>query len=168
MTTTHHRRLDSPIGTLLLLAGPGGLTEIRFARPGGHELDPGWAEGGPVLEGAARQLDAYFAGTSRDFDLPLAAEGTEFMKTVWRELRRIPFGATISYGELARRIGNPNASRAVGLANGKNPIPIVVPCHRVIGANGELTGFAGGLAVKQALLQHEGATPRTEATLFDT
>ncbi len=163
---TNYLEHDTPIGRLLLLADEAGLTEIRFARDEGHDIEAGWAEGGALVREAARQLDAYFAGTLREFDLPLAAQGTDFMKHVWSELVRIPFGQTLSYGELAQRIGNPNASRAVGLANGKNPLPIVVPCHRVIGANGELTGFAGGLDVKRRLLQHEGCAPPTEASLF--
>ncbi|MDX1983869.1 MAG: methylated-DNA--[protein]-cysteine S-methyltransferase, partial [Bryobacteraceae bacterium] len=102
-----------------------------------------------------RQLDAYFKGALHDFDVPLAPLGTPFQRNVWSALREIPYGRTISYGELARRIGNPSASRAVGLANGSNPIAIIVPCHRVIGANGKLTGFGGGLDVKRKLLDLE-------------
>ena len=102
-----------------------------------------------------RQLTAYFEGRQTTFDVPLKPEGTPFQQQVWEELRRIPFGATISYGELARRIGNPNASRAVGLANGRNPVSILVPCHRVIGANGKLTGYSGGLSRKETLLTLE-------------
>jgi len=165
--TTNYLEHDTPIGRLLLLADEVGLTEIRFAQEEGHAIEAAWTEGSALLEEAARQLDAYFAGTLRDFDLALSAQGTEFMKTVWAELVRIPFGRTVSYGQLAERIGNPKASRAVGLANGKNPLPIVVPCHRVIGANGTLTGFAGGLDLKRRLLEHEGCAPPSEATLFD-
>ncbi len=102
-----------------------------------------------------KQLREYFAGKRADFDLPLAPEGTEFQRSVWRNLQDIPYGETISYGELAKRVGNPKASRAVGAANGQNPIPIVIPCHRVIGANGKLTGFGGGLPTKEALLALE-------------
>jgi methylated-DNA-[protein]-cysteine S-methyltransferase len=105
---------------------------------------------------AVRQLSEYFAGTRRTFHLPLRLQGTEFQQRVWRELTEIPYGETWSYGQLARRIGNPNASRAVGLANGRNPISILVPCHRVIGADGSLTGYGGGLERKQWLLAHEG------------
>jgi methylated-DNA-[protein]-cysteine S-methyltransferase len=101
---------------------------------------------------AVRQLRAYFAGELQAFDLPLAPQGTPFQLAVWKHLCEIPYGETISYGELARRIGNPNASRAVGLANGSNPIPIVIPCHRVIGSNGKLTGYGGGLPIKEKLL----------------
>lgn len=102
-----------------------------------------------------RQLNAYFAGKLESFDLPLAPEGTPFQQKVWKELCQIPYGETISYGELARRIGNASASRAVGLANGSNPIPIVIPCHRVIGSNGKLTGYGGGLDIKEKLLALE-------------
>jgi len=111
----------------------------------------------PILQLARRQLDEYFAGTRTSFDLPLDAEGTAFERRVWDLLRVIPYGTTTSYGELARRLGEPKDARAVGAANGKNPIPIVVPCHRVIGANGDLTGFGGGLERKRWLLEHEGA-----------
>ena len=104
---------------------------------------------------AARQLSEYFSGARTEFDLPLAPEGTEFQRTVWRRLQDIPYGETIAYGELARRVGNPKASRAVGAANGANRIPIVIPCHRVIAANGKLTGFGGGLPIKEALLSLE-------------
>ena len=102
-----------------------------------------------------RQLKAYFAGELENFDLPLSPQGTPFQQRVWGELQKIPYGDTISYGELARRIGNPKASRAVGLANGSNPISIVIPCHRVIGANGKLTGYGGGLPIKEKLLALE-------------
>ena len=108
-----------------------------------------------VLTRAAAQLDEYFAGERRDFDLPLAPSGTAFQVEVWRALARIPFGATCSYGDLARAVGRPAASRAVGAANGKNPIAIILPCHRVIGASGELTGYGGGLPMKRWLLDHE-------------
>ena len=109
----------------------------------------------PLLRRVADQLAEYFAGERRDFDLPLAAPGTAFQKLVWDALVRIPFGEVRSYGELARTLGRPSGSRAVGAANGKNPIAIIVPCHRVIGANGTLTGYAGGLPTKQWLLEHE-------------
>jgi len=149
-------RLDSPVGALLLVSDGRALREIRFdgeERPARPEA--GWQEGGALLERAARQLAQYFAGERRAFDLPLAAGGTDFQRAVWRALERIPYGTTISYGELARRVGNPRASRAVGAANGRNPLPIVVPCHRVIGGDGRLTGFGGGLPIKEALLALE-------------
>ncbi len=111
----------------------------------------------PLLAEAIRQLTAYFEGTLRDFDLPLAPVGTPFQRAVWDELRRIPYGQTRSYGEIARRLGNPRATRAVGMANHKNPISIVIPCHRVIGGNGQLVGYASGLDIQRGLLSLEGA-----------
>src|SRR5205823_1056391 len=125
----------------------------------GPAVGEGWVrkdDAAPFPE-AKRQLAAYFDGVLTEFDLPLALDGTEFQKRVWRALLNIPYGQTISYGELARRIGNPNGSRAVGLANGRNPISIIVPCHRVIGANGKLVGYGGGLPRKEALLNFEFA-----------
>jgi methylated-DNA-[protein]-cysteine S-methyltransferase len=148
---------DSPIGPLLIAGDAHAIAQILFAKDGKPvRPEVGWIESaaGPVGE-AIRQLREYFAGRRREFDLPLSPQGTEFQKSVWRRLQEIPYGATISYGELAKRVGNANASRAVGAANGKNPLPIVVPCHRVIGANGKLVGFGGGLPVKQALLEIE-------------
>ncbi len=122
---------------------------------GGPKLEPAWRrDEGPFTETCA-QLTEYFAGQLHEFDVRLAPAGTEFQKRVWDELYRIPFGASISYGELARRIGQPTASRAVGAANGRNPISIIVPCHRVIGANGTLTGYGGGMDRKKWLLEHE-------------
>lgn len=152
--------LDSPVGPLRLAAADDGLRRIEFPPPRPLSPPPGetWREGRhPLLDETARQLRAYFDGTRRRFDLPLAPRGTAFQLRVWRELARIPYGQTISYGELARRVGNPSASRAVGAANGRNPLPIVVPCHRVIGAGGALTGFGGGLPIKAFLLRLEGA-----------
>ena len=111
----------------------------------------------PLLEQAAAELEAYFAGQLRTFTVPLAPAGTEFQHRVWAALREIPFGKTATYGEIAARVGNPRASRAVGQANNRNPIPILIPCHRVIGASGQFTGYAGGLAVKQKLLALERA-----------
>ena len=146
--------LDTPIGQLLIAAD----NAIRFIGFPNKESrpQPGWKESRKGLVGEAiRQLNEYFAGQRSDFDLPVEPAGTPFQKRVWSLLQEIPFGTTISYGELARRAGNPQASRAVGAANGKNPIPIVIPCHRVIGANGKLTGFGGGLPTKQALLALE-------------
>jgi methylated-DNA-[protein]-cysteine S-methyltransferase len=151
-----YTRIDSPVGPLLLVGDEGGLRQILFvngrysARP-----DPAWKEHPAAFAETIRQLRAYFAGELEDFDLPLAPEGTPFQLEVWRRLRDIPYGGTISYGELARRIKNPKASRAVGLANGSNPIPIIIPCHRVIGSNGKLTGYGGGLPIKEKLLALE-------------
>lgn len=148
--------LDTPIGRLLLVADEHGLRHIDFpCVDQDARIEPGWRRDRRHLGAAIGQLEAYFAGRLLNFELALAPRGTEFRKTVWDELVRIPYGDTISYGELARRIGAPHASRAVGAANGANPLPIVVPCHRVIGANGTLTGFGGGLPTKRWLLEHE-------------
>ena len=141
-----------PFGTLTLCARGDDLVALMLPdRPG--PAAPGGKSA--VLARTARQLDEYFAGKRHDFDLPLAPEGTAFQQRVWRELMKIPFGETWSYGELARAIGRPAAARAVGAANGKNPIAIIVPCHRVIGSNGTLVGYGGGLPTKQWLLGHE-------------
>ena len=151
---------SSPIGNLLLAGDDSALHRIGFPsgsrarRPDAEwQLDPA-----PFVE-AERQLQAYFAGELRCFDLPLCFDGTEFQNQVWRALCDIPWGETITYSELARRVGRPTASRAVGAANGANPLPIIAPCHRVIGADGSLTGFGGGLDTKRFLLRLEGALP---------
>jgi len=159
-----YTHVDSPIGRLLLKSDGVALTGLYMdvpdsgvpavAAPGA----PGWthdADAGPLPQ-VARQLEEYFSGKRRVFDLPLRLEGTLFQQRVWAALTEIPYGATWSYGQLARRIDNPNASRAVGLANGRNPISILVPCHRVIGADGSLTGYGGGVERKRWLLAHEG------------
>lgn len=153
---TSFTQIESPLGVLLLASDEQGLREIQFVN-GRHSVrrKPEWQEDAAALKEPIRQLRAYFAGELEDFDLPLAPQGTTFQQKVWADLCKIPYGETISYGELARRIGNPNASRAVGLANGSNPIPIVIPCHRVIGANGKLTGYGGGLPIKEKLLALE-------------
>jgi methylated-DNA-[protein]-cysteine S-methyltransferase len=152
-TTTSCTRIESPVGPLLLAADDSGLRSIEFMsgrRP--VQANPQWQEDVEPLRETIRQLRAYFAGELESFDLKLAPQGTAFQLSVWNQLCEIPYGETISYGELARRVGNPNASRAVGLANGSNPIPIVIPCHRVIGSNGKLTGYGGGLPIKEKLL----------------
>jgi methylated-DNA-[protein]-cysteine S-methyltransferase len=155
-TQTCYTWIPSPVGRLLLVADESGLLEIAFAEGRtAPVVDPAWINGGALLREPVRQLDAFFAGQLRDFDLPLKPEGTAFQQRVWKLLREIPFGETISYGELARRAGNPAASRAVGLANGSNPIAIVIPCHRVIGSNGKLTGYGGGLQNKRWLIDFE-------------
>ena len=150
---------DTPIGALRLVGDERHLERIDLPNAAVREPDPAWRDHRgalpAALEAAKRQLAEYFEGARRDFDLPLSPEGTAFQRRVWIELRRIPYGKTISYGELARRIGKPTASRAVGAANGRNPLAIVVPCHRVICADGTLTGYGGGLPVKQALLSLE-------------
>lgn len=144
---------DTPIGCLELEACAQGLTRIRFLETPTEPID---ARGElPHLEQAALQLGEYFEGRRRDFDLPLAPEGTAFQRLVWAQLLRVPAGFTRSYGDIARRLGKPTAARAVGLANHRNPLPIVVPCHRVVGANGSLTGYSGGLDKKRALLDLE-------------
>jgi methylated-DNA-[protein]-cysteine S-methyltransferase len=148
--------IESPIGRLLLVADDDGLREIAFAEGRtAPVVHPSWTCGGAFLREPVHQFHAFFAGELRDFDLPLNPQGTAFQQRVWKLLREIPFGETISYGELARRTGNPAASRAVGLANGSNPISIVVPCHRVIGSNGKLTGYGGGLENKRWLIDFE-------------
>ncbi|MHB1862698.1 MAG: methylated-DNA--[protein]-cysteine S-methyltransferase [Gemmatimonadaceae bacterium] len=157
--------MPSPVGVLTLAASAAGLVGVYFERhqhgPPPHEQSrwvPDRGQSNPesvVLARARDQLNAYFDGTLTRFDLPLAAEGTPFQRQVWDALRRIPFGSTMSYGALARALGRPTATRAVGAANGRNPISIVVPCHRVIGADGSLTGFGGGMERKRWLLEHE-------------
>ena len=151
-----YTRIESPVGPLVVAADDAGLRRIEFVN-GRHpaQPDPQWQEDAEPLHETLRQLRSYFAGELETFDLRLAPEGTPFQLTVWNQLCKIPYGETISYGELARSIGNPNASRAVGLANGSNPIPIVIPCHRVIGSNGKLTGYGGGLPIKEKLLALE-------------
>jgi methylated-DNA-[protein]-cysteine S-methyltransferase len=153
-------RIPSPVGELTLTASEHALTGVYFptsrhGRPPRDERGDGTDN--PHLIAARNQLAEYFAGNRTAFDLPLDASGSDFERQVWTLLRAIPYGATTSYGELARRLGDVKLSRAVGAANGKNPIPIIVPCHRVIGANGDLTGFGGGIDRKRWLLEHEGA-----------
>lgn len=151
---TVHMRLDTPIGELTLIARDGALAGVRFPPPGPPPA--GSVEGSvPVLERAARQLREYFDGERTSFDLPLALDGTAFQQAAWRALADIPYGETVSYGEQAARLGRPDAVRAIGAANGANPVPIVLPCHRVIGADGSLTGFGGGLQTKRRLLDLE-------------
>lgn len=167
---TYFTMLPSPVGDLLIAANADALTAVYFENPRyGPVSREGWVEKeNPVLREAVRQLREYFAARRREFDLPLEPEGTGFQKRVWNELQRIPFGRTISYGTLAASIGQPTASRAVGLANGHNPISIIVPCHRVIGANGSLTGYGGGLDRKRWLLEFEqGGSLRLEALHSD-
>ena len=156
--TDCYQWIGSPVGRLLLVAGDDGLREVWFEK-GRTEpvIDAAWKRGGACLREPERQLNAYFAGELEHFDLTLRPQGTPFQLRVWQLLQDIPFGETISYGELARRCGNPAASRAVGSANGSNPIPIIIPCHRVIGSNGKLTGFGGGLETKRWLLDFEGS-----------
>lgn len=156
MGETLYTFMESPIGRLLLAGDGQRLSCIGFPRGKGVVTPrPQWRRDDDAFGRAKEQLREYFDGTRREFDLPLDLRGTGFQLMVWRELARIPYGETISYGELARRIGQPDASRAVGAANGTNPIPIIIPCHRVIGANGSLTGFGGGIETKKWLLALE-------------
>ena len=140
---------NSPLGPLTLTEADGALARLDF----GGEEGSAWT---PLLRQAAAQLEEYFAGSRTAFDLPLAPKGTDFQRRVWDALREIPYGQTRSYGELAAALGNSKASRAVGMANNKNPLPIFIPCHRVIGSNGALTGYAWGMDIKARLLQLEG------------
>lgn len=149
---------QSPLGQILLVANNDAVTGLHFV---GEKYYPGVADdwqrkpNAKMLVRARKQLDEYFAGKRKDFDLAVDPAGTTFQREVWRALQKIPYGATLNYGALAQRIGQPTASRAVGAANGRNPISIVIPCHRVIGANGDLTGYAGGMERKAALLRLE-------------
>jgi methylated-DNA-[protein]-cysteine S-methyltransferase len=150
-----YTRMESPVGPLLLAASEAGLQGIIFENGRRAQPGPSGQEDARPLQEVIRQLRAYFAGELEAFDLALAPEGTPFQRKVWQKLCDIPYGKTISYGELALRVGNPKAARAVGLANGQNPIPIVIPCHRVIGSDGKLTGYGGGLPIKEKLLALE-------------
>ena len=153
LSYTYH---DSPIGRLLLAGTDTNLCVLSFPS-GSRAQDPeeNWQENKAPFSETSRQLDDYFDGKRLDFDLPLLPHGTTFQQSVWEQLVAIPYGETISYGELATRIGNRNASRAVGAANGANPIAVIIPCHRVIGADRSMTGFGGGVDLKRRLLNHE-------------
>jgi len=167
MQPVHFRTMESPVG-LLTLAGSGGrLRHLRMVDQTYEPSHDGWEADDTHFDDAVAQLEAYFAGDLLDFDLELDLVGTEFQRRVWAALLRIPYGETRSYGQIAFDIGSPGASRAVGLANGHNPIGIIVPCHRVIGANGSLTGYGGGLARKKQLLEMERNRLFPAATLFD-
>jgi len=159
MTEIQHGRLSSPIGPIEVTVNDrGAVISISFV----EEADTEIGETGSACATAVRQLEEYFRGERRRFELELAPEGTEFEHRVWTDLRRIPFGSTDTYGEIARRLGDPDAARAVGVANARNPIAIVVPCHRVIGSDGDLTGYAGGLDRKKWLLDMESGQARLE------
>jgi methylated-DNA-[protein]-cysteine S-methyltransferase len=161
-----HATIDTPIGPLTLIADDDGLRGVRFATERARlpADEPADADH-PVLVETARQLGEYFAGERQEFDLPLRPAGTPFQLAAWRALTTIPYGRTVSYGEQARRLGDAGRARAVGAANGSNPLPIVVPCHRVIGADGSLTGFGGGMERKQLLLGLEAETAGTKLPL---
>lgn len=158
--TVFYELLRSPVGELLLVGNEQGLKILSF-QDGRHPqaIDPQWEKDRKPFQLVISQLEAYFKGCLTRFTVKLSPGGTNFQQGVWKALRRIPYGKTVSYGDIAKQIGNPHASRAVGAANGQNPISIIVPCHRVIGANGKLVGYGGGLPIKQSLLaleQHPG------------
>jgi len=152
---------STPVGRLVVAGDNSGLRHVAFGKS--HfsspavQPQPDWERNDKKLREPVKQLTAYFAGKLKNFELPLAAEGTEFQKSVWKALCQVLYGKTASYGDIARTVGNPGASRAVGLANGRNPLAIVVPCHRIIGSGGQLVGYGGGLKHKKTLLQLEGA-----------
>ena len=154
-----YRTVSTPLGDITAVADDVGLTQVILAGDDGSVLSEA-TEGGPIVDAATQQLAEYFAGERMAFDVPLAPQGTEFQQTVWTALGDVPFGTTATYGEIARAIGQLTASRAVGAANGRNAIPIFIPCHRVIGASGELTGYSGGggIETKRRLLDHESGT----------
>ncbi|MHB8055173.1 MAG: methylated-DNA--[protein]-cysteine S-methyltransferase [Candidatus Aminicenantales bacterium] len=154
--------LESPIGMIELREMNGRLTDLNFR----EKKTKSAPHPGAVLAAGARQLGEYFAGKRRVFDLPLDLNGTPFQREVWGALQKVPFGETTSYGEIARRIGRPAAVRAVGAANGRNPVSIIVPCHRIVGADGRLTGYGGGLWRKEWLLRHERKYADPDAGLF--
>lgn len=155
--TIYFRSIESPVGTLTAVATDQGLRAVLWPEDErvGFESEPVEAADHPVLDAVASQLGQYFAGERFEFDVPLDLRGTDFQMAVWRALAEIPFGETSTYGDQAHRIGRPKAARAVGAANGQNPVSIVLPCHRIVGKDGSLTGFAGGLDTKRFLLDHE-------------
>ena len=158
------KQLDSPIGRLRLVATDQGLSHLLFDQQVGEDLesdgDEVEADDHPVLAAATAQLAEYFAGRRQEFDIPLDLTGTEFQRAAWSALANVPFGETRSYRQQAEAIGRPKAVRAIGAANGKNPVPIVLPCHRIVGSDGSLTGYGGGLPIKEYLLKHEQAQVR--------
>lgn len=166
----YYTYMDSPFGEILIARNSLGLSHISFQEDPNRK-DPeagGWRFDQQAFDETLAQLRAYFNGDLYHFDLPLAPEGTPFQLQVWQALQTIPYGETISYAELAGKLGKPNAARAVGAANGKNPLPIVIPCHRVIGSNGLLTGYAGGIHIKEALLalEHRGRAKINRQQMF--
>jgi methylated-DNA-[protein]-cysteine S-methyltransferase len=149
-----HTEMESPVGMLHLFAHDTGLTAL-YMNIQRYEMPDGKQGSNPILEQVKQELAEYFDGSRREFTVPIDPQGTDFRKLVWKELMNIPFGKTISYGELAKRLGDPLLTRAVGTANGANPISVIIPCHRVIGSNGHLTGYGGGIERKRWLLDHE-------------
>lgn len=166
---TYYSTIDTPLGELWIAGGASGLSHINLpsqrSLSSAHRESSGWQRDETAFADAKQQLSAYFAGELKQFDLQLAPQGTEFRQAVWAALRQVPWGETVSYAAIARAVGKPKAVRAVGAANGANPLPIVVPCHRVIGANGQLTGYAGGLHIKQFLLELEGSRCQQKLSL---
>ncbi|MBV8785534.1 MAG: methylated-DNA--[protein]-cysteine S-methyltransferase [Mycobacterium sp.] len=163
----NYRTIDSPIGPLTLAGRNSALTNLRMVDQTYEPSRAGWMRDDNVFADAVEQLNAYFAGELTDFDLELDLQGTTFQQRVWEALLTIPYGETRSYGEIAEQVGAPGSARAVGLANGHNPIAIIVPCHRVIGANGKLTGYGGGIDRKVTLLELEKSRAPANLTLFD-
>lgn len=155
MNSPYYFGLETPIGLITLVEEGDAVTQLHF---GNFFYGTAEHKETPLLQEAARQLTAYFQGQLRDFSLPLQPQGTTFQRSVWEQLQRIPYGQTRSYGDIARACGNPKASRAVGMANNRNPISIIIPCHRVIGADGKLVGYGGGLDIKIRLLELEKTT----------
>jgi methylated-DNA-[protein]-cysteine S-methyltransferase len=160
MASYYYGFVESPLGRILLVSTESALTHVHFVGEKYYpSVDAAWREALTApIQAAMRQLEEYFAGKRERFELPLAPHGTPFQREVWKAISGVPFGRTITYGELARRIGSPQAVRAAGAATGRNPIGIVVPCHRIVGSNGSLTGYAGGLARKKALLELEAGS----------
>jgi methylated-DNA-[protein]-cysteine S-methyltransferase len=167
METLHCRTVESPVGPLTLAGRDGRLRHLRMVDQTYEPSRQGWEVDDSAFSDAVAQLEAYFAGDLTEFDLEIDMVGTDFQRRVWAALTTIPYGETRSYGEIAMQIGSSGASRAVGLANGHNPVSIIVPCHRVIGANGSLTGYGGGLERKKSLLDLERNRMAPVATLFD-
>ncbi|NVK22753.1 MAG: methylated-DNA--[protein]-cysteine S-methyltransferase [Kangiellaceae bacterium] len=157
INTLYFQKQSCPFGKVYIYADQHSLKALLFKPWQATEATNVMNQANPIIDKTLTQLEEYFAGSRTQFSIPIAAQGTRFQQTVWQTLQSIPYGKTWSYGQLACAIGNKNASRAVGAANGKNPISIIIPCHRVIGANGTLTGYAGGLSAKEWLLRHEGA-----------
>ncbi|MBX9677727.1 MAG: methylated-DNA--[protein]-cysteine S-methyltransferase [Gemmataceae bacterium] len=157
--------IPSPIGTLMLVGDETALKQIRFGREA-ETVPADWVRDDEALREARRQLEEYFRGERTEFDLPLAPEGTVFQKRVWQALLAVEYGASACYQEIAHALGNPTGARAVGLANSRNPLPIVIPCHRIIGKSGTLVGYAGGLEIKKFLLAHEGIGSRERTLEF--
>ena len=159
-----YARYESPLGMVIAIAGPDGIISIDFVDAKyAKRIEPDWVEDAdhPALRECFGQLREYFAGKRREFDLPLSPRGTSFQERVWQEIARVPYGKTISYGELAKRVGAPGQARAAGAATGRNPVGVVIPCHRIVGADGSLTGYAGGLERKTRLLELEGVLEGT-------